>query len=299
MRSVFFDAPNLNILAAPWHWKIVSSLFPPDVAPSNDRAHQKWMAHGQNQHTNAHDEILIALQGCGHYGTQGKVYPCQPGSVFFFNRTDRHDTGYPPSAKGMIHIWIHLLEGSAYALVEKIDKGAKPQILCRVDLFEENVALSMLTQTWRNMRTPNEPLSKFYRSQLVAALYMVVVELVEHSLADPSTHDSFGKRAIRHVTDHVAANKELNFSIDDLALMAGYSKYHFVRLFKKHTGQTVHHFLNGCRLARATDMLAGGHRRKEVAAVLGFKHESSFSRWHKMCLDAARKSARKKEIGLY
>lgn len=285
MNSIFFDRAFQNVLASPWRWRIVSSLFPPEVAPSNSRTHQQWMAQKGSQHQNTHDEVLVALQGRGLYGLQGKVYPCQPGSVFLFNQTDYHDTNYPPHATGMTHLWIHLMDGSAYALIQKIEKGAKPQILCRVDLYEESAALRLFVRTLRNMRVPHEDLLPFHRSQLKAALYLVVVEIVERSLGDSSSDESFSKRVIRRITDHVALNGELGVNIDDLALMAGYSKYHFARLFRRYTGQTVHHFLDGCRLSRAIEMLKQGYRQKEVAAALGFKHESSFSRWHRAHLD--------------
>ena len=116
-----------------------------------------------------------------------------------------------------------------------------------------------------------------------------MVEIVESSLSDTSD-ESFSHRVIRRITDHIALNGELNVNIDDLALMAGYSKYHFARLFRKHTGQTVHHFLDQCRLTRTVDMLAQGRRQKDVAAVLGFRHESSFCRWYKMHLTLKKKA---------
>lgn len=296
MQSILFDEPNQDILTSPWQWRIVSSLFQPDVAPSDDRTHRQWMP--QHQHQNLHhEEILIALQGNGFYGLQNQVYPCQPGSVFLFNLTDFHDNGYSPAATEMTHLWIHLMDGSAYALVQKVSRGTTPQILCRVDFFEESAALRMFLHTWRAMQAPQAAQSKYSRPQLIAELYLVVAEIAERSLMSPSTDDSFSKRVIRRIADHIAANGELNVNIDDLALIAGYSKYHFARLFRKHTGQTVHHFLDGCRLSRTIEMLEQGHRRKEVAAALGFKHESSFSRWHKTRLEAAMGGGRKKATG--
>ena len=286
MTPIFFHKSVQNVLASPWRWRIVSSAFPPEVAPAKSRVHQRWMAQKGNQHQNTHEEIMIALQGRGFCGLQGKIYPCHPGTVFFFNQTDYHDLNYPPYAGGMTHLWIHLMDGSAYALIQKIATGVKPQILCRVDLYEESTALRLFLRTWRDLRMSNENLRPLIPSQLKAELYLVVLEIMERSLGNPSTDEIFSKRVIRRITDHVAVNGELNVNIDDLALMAGYSKYHFARLFRRYTGQTVHHFLDGCRLSRATEMLKQGYRQKEVAAALGFKHESSFSRWHRTHPDA-------------
>jgi len=294
MRTVLFDQPVLDVLASPWRWRIVSSLYEPDVEPVDDRAHIQWMTQEKHQHQNSHEEILVSLAGSGVYGLQGKVYPCQPGTVFLFNQTDYHDTGYPQHASGMTHLWIHMMEGSAYALVQKICGGTTPQIVCRVDIYEESVALRLLTQIWRDLRVSRTVRSQLAQPQLIAALYLVVLEIAERTRSEPSANESFSKRVIRRITDHVALNGELSASIDDLALMAGYSKYHFARLFRKHTGQTVHHFLDGCRLSRANDMLEQGYRRKQVAAALGFQHESSFSRWHKIALAAASGAGRKK-----
>ena len=292
MNSVFLDESIRKVLSSPCQWKVMSTLLPPEIAPADHSVHQQWM--GQYQHQNSHDEILIALQGNGVYGIQEKCYPCLPGHVFLLGQQEFHDTRYPPFASDMTHLWLHLLDGSAYALIQKISRNAKPQILCRVDLYEDSAALRMLIQAWRNLRSTGDAMTPFHRAQLSSALYLVIVEIVERSQFDPEEDDTFSKRVIRRITDHVALNGELSANIDDLALMAGYSKYHFARLFRKHTGQTVHHFLDGCRLSRAIEMLAKGHRQKEVAAALGFKHESSFSRWHKMHLKITSRSNKKK-----
>jgi AraC-like DNA-binding protein len=66
-----------------------------------------------------------------------------------------------------------------------------------------------------------------------------------------------------------------------LAEMSGYSKFHFLRIFRTHTGMYLHDYINFCRLERVARMQKNGCYKKEIASALGFSSLSAFSRWHK------------------
>lgn len=81
--------------------------------------------------------------------------------------------------------------------------------------------------------------------------------------------------AIRHIRTHYAETLE----VDALASLAGLSKFHFLREFKRVTGQTVVTYINNLRVERAVRMLdAGGTTVAAVAAACGFASHSYFSK---------------------
>ncbi len=63
-------------------------------------------------------------------------------------------------------------------------------------------------------------------------------------------------------------------SLDALAKRAGYSRFHFLRLFRDHTGLTPRSFAEGVRARRLAASLATGTRVADAIAEAGFGSES-------------------------
>jgi AraC family transcriptional regulator len=84
---------------------------------------------------------------------------------------------------------------------------------------------------------------------------------------------------LRRVVAHVEANLGEHISLDQLAALAGMSRFHFARQFRISTGQSPMGYVRRTRIERATAIL---RERKmpiaRVAASLGFADESHFSR---------------------
>jgi AraC family transcriptional regulator of adaptative response/methylated-DNA-[protein]-cysteine methyltransferase len=63
-------------------------------------------------------------------------------------------------------------------------------------------------------------------------------------------------------------------SLDALAARSGYSRFHFLRMFRDHTGLTPHSYAEGIRARRLHAALAGGVRVVDAVADAGFGSES-------------------------
>jgi AraC family transcriptional regulator len=82
-------------------------------------------------------------------------------------------------------------------------------------------------------------------------------------------------RVIDHVQGHLAAD----LSLDDLAGVAGLSKFHFLRCFKASTGASPLQYVTDLRLAQARRLLAGSQRpMTEIAAACGFAGTDQLAR---------------------
>ena len=83
-------------------------------------------------------------------------------------------------------------------------------------------------------------------------------------------------RAIDHITNHLTEPHKL----EDVARIACFSPYHFHRIFKAATGETLKSFVKRVRIERAVYLLS--HRKgaslTEVALACGFSSSSDFSR---------------------
>lgn len=70
-----------------------------------------------------------------------------------------------------------------------------------------------------------------------------------------------------------------NLTLEGVARMVGFSKYHFSRLFKAYAGETFYHYLNTVRMASARVMLTDLDKPiTDIAYSVGFQSMSSFGR---------------------
>ena len=74
-------------------------------------------------------------------------------------------------------------------------------------------------------------------------------------------------------------------SLDALATRSGYSRFHFLRMFRDHTGLTPRSYAEGVRAKRLHAALAGGARVADAVAEAGYGSES---RVYEKTGDAAR-----------
>ena len=63
-------------------------------------------------------------------------------------------------------------------------------------------------------------------------------------------------------------------SLDALAVRSGYSRFHFLRMFRDHTGVTPRSYAEGVRARRLQAALAGGARVVDAVADAGYGSES-------------------------
>ena len=84
------------------------------------------------------------------------------------------------------------------------------------------------------------------------------------------------------VLDYIDANFTDNISLDDMADMVGYSKYHFSRLFSEYTKHTFCDYLNLRRIKAAEGLLLNDSLSvTEIAMQSGFSSIATFNRLFK------------------
>ena len=73
-------------------------------------------------------------------------------------------------------------------------------------------------------------------------------------------------------------------TLDMIAGHVGFSKYHFIRLFKEYTGTTFYDYLTNKRIQHAKQLLASNMGITEIAFSCGFNNQTSFCRtFKKVC----------------
>jgi AraC family transcriptional regulator len=103
-------------------------------------------------------------------------------------------------------------------------------------------------------------------------------------LAAPSAEgrpvaDTDKSRSILRVVLQLEAHLDAPLTLDTVAQLAGMSRFHFCRQFRKATGHSFHAFLLRKRIVRAKELLRDGTRPiGDVAVEVGFRDASHFGR---------------------
>lgn len=97
-------------------------------------------------------------------------------------------------------------------------------------------------------------------------------------MTKPDTLLDYGRR-IERVVDHIAAHLDEPMELERLAAVACFSPYHFHRIYRAMTGETVADTLRRLRLHRAAgDLVRGGDGMAAVARRAGYGSVEAFTR---------------------
>lgn len=121
------------------------------------------------------------------------------------------------------------------------------------------------------------------RIKIINALAAVLIFVAEHDFRTPGSAEKYDQKQemVTTIRKYIEATAGKGVSLNDIVRITGYSKFHFLRLFKKYTGQTIYPFIHTCRIKKVKIMLESGCKKKEIAYELGFSDPIAFSHWCK------------------
>jgi AraC family transcriptional regulator len=121
----------------------------------------------------------------------------------------------------------------------------------------------------------HQPLGRLYVDSLAHALATRFL-LLDMPIDQPSARaPALLPRVLRRVREKIEANLEADLSLESLAEETGYSRAHFLRMFRAATGLTPHQYVMELRLARAQECLRhAGSSIVDVAVSCGFASQS-------------------------
>lgn len=97
-------------------------------------------------------------------------------------------------------------------------------------------------------------------------------------------HQKYSEK-FQSVCEYINIHCTENITLDEAAAYAGFSKYHFTRLFKDYTGISFYKYLNKKRILKAQALLIDpGLSVTEAASQSGYTSLSAFIRMFRLCL---------------
>jgi AraC-like DNA-binding protein len=182
----------------------------------------------------------------------------------------------------MMHLWLNLFEKDVVGRLLEI-KGGKIKTTGKQIVLSGAPTARLMSATWDELTVTSSLPHAFRRAKLLAVLSALCMRIVEYGFgkAEPHTQVNFQRQVIATIHRHIATTAGRDVPLAEAARLSGYSKYHFLRLFKQETGQTFHEYVNECRLKKVTAMQLERRTKTEIAEALGFSHLSTYLRWTK------------------
>ena len=202
--------------------------------------------------------LLYCVRGSGWLRVRGREFSAGAGDVLFCPANVEH--GYGAQDEGWEIYWAHF-------------GGRQAETLCHLAGLEaESPLLAFGAQT--AIRERFAALIAALRTAAAVSAWEAAAAL-NHLLLCILRHGGGAgqEQGLAGLVDTGCAD------LDELAARAGYSKYHFCRVFKQQTGYSPWHYITMLRIERARALLLETRQSvKEIAAELGFPNADYFAR---------------------
>lgn len=111
---------------------------------------------------------------------------------------------------------------------------------------------------------------------LILQLFLLLSRHVDRNRNAAAAHSRFKESSLQELIRWTNENYSRKITIEEVAKIAGYSKYHFCSRFKALTGITYMNYLNSVRVSHACLMLRNGESVQAVCRNTGFENTSHF-----------------------
>lgn len=233
-------------------------------------------------HFHEFDKIVILISGNVDYCVEGATYHMQPWDVILVRHHMIHkaiiDRTVPYER---IIIYLDSSYNRAFnpdgKLMECFACAERRQYcLLRPDEREIEIlkdALIRLEESINDTDFGSEILKETMLSQLMIYLNRSMLRDNQMSKNTPEYSEKIAP-ALSYINENISRP----ISIDELADMCYLSRYHFMRIFKAQTGNTVHNYIVQKRLNLAARLIREGQQVSAAAAECGFSDYSAFHR---------------------
>ena len=161
------------------------------------------------------------------------------------------------------------------SILSELDRQPRAELIIRPK-FQDSAIRRLMTLLLEEVRAGG-PSGKLYCDSLAHALairYLLLGERPQNQRADSSV-SALPPYALKRVLERIEHSFESEVSLASLAEEAGYSRGHFLKMFRTSTGMTPHRYLLKRRIDHARSLL----KRQEVnitdiAAYCGFSSQA-------------------------
>lgn len=231
-------------------------------------------------------EIIMPVHGIYEVECDGREYHLRPGDILLICPGALH---HLLACEG--ERWIFQAEMSAVTQLDCVSSFLTllyPCVLVAPDmpgmLYHEFSALFLdITKEYQGRQTLYPAVIHGKLLEMMTALRRSDIALESRQIAATGTKQKEYIEKFTDVCNYIGDNCVQDLTLDQIADRAGFSKYHFSRLFKQFTGISFYKYLNQRRIEHAEKLLIDPEKSiTEVCLASGFTSQSSFIRMFKL-----------------
>jgi len=220
--------------------------------------------------------LHIIVSGKGYVMDGGERRELQAGSGFLYGPGESQNYGTDPDDPWDVR-WVHFIGEGIEQLLSGKGQGEAWLFTLTQQRSRVEQALEKLTRLSEAFESANEPV-------ISSALYEVLAALLHDAGRHRRLAGSGTREKMFEVADYIRANCAGKLNLTSIADKAGYSPYHFTRIFRDAVGKSPTHYMTECRILLAKNLLVSTPLAiKQIAYETGFSQSSYFiSQFHRM-----------------
>lgn len=225
----------------------------------------------------SHDTFSIGAieRGCQVCTIKGSSQNTGPGGLYLINPGETHDGA--PKDGGYRYRMIYPEIGLLREVIEDVTgKPVKGTPAFGTQLLQDEALAGAFHEAHRTLEESNGALeSSQGMFEVLDAMFR------RHGSTIIAPVDTSERTAVRRARDYLIAHYASDVGLEELANVAGLSRAHLIRAFRKEYHITPHSFLTDIRIRQARELLRAGGQPAEIALECGFADQAHFTRHFK------------------
>ncbi|HLK67704.1 MAG TPA: AraC family transcriptional regulator [Bryobacteraceae bacterium] len=221
-----------------------------------------------------HDDFSlgVSLRGGLAFDHRGSKHVAPTGVISAINPSDLHNS-YPANDEGWTIVCLLIPAAIFRNVISEIsERDLVPAFRQRV--IDDALMARRIVHLHRTLELSSDPLER--QSQVLSTCAHLVQR---HTTGASELRSATPERAaVRRARDFLHDCFRRSVSLPELASVAGLSRFHFLRVFRKEVGLTPHAYLNYLRVLEAKRQLIAGRSIADAALGSGFADQSHLAR---------------------
>lgn len=229
-------------------------------------------SHVYERHMHDTYAIGVTLRGIQSFRCRGAVREAAPGDIVAINPAEAHD-GKSGTDGGYAYRMIYVPANWMRAIVDDALEQRGQEVFANAPILKDPVLAERLCAAWDSMA---EPSSSFAGDALLYEALQTLV--IRHGGVRPSDRQSVDEHGMRRVRDYLVSRVEEDIRVQELAELAGMSRFQLTRQFQRAFGLPLHAYHLHLKLEEGKRRLRLAIPIAQVANDLGFADQSHFHR---------------------
>lgn len=213
--------------------------------------------------------FLFLIDGSMSLTYEGKTYLLEPNSLFLIDSKKKFELSENSDGSSVYFVYV---KGKHMDLIYNVfAQSYKSPIIKDAKNLKDPFASLYRNVKEMNYSNLNEEDAKIVINGYLYEFISKVMYEVEKRKFEVSSIDN--------VVNYIYENYQKEITVDQLAKMSGYSKFHFIKLFKAKYNETPARFVNIYRAKRALNVIVAENKTVEQSAYdAGFKDKRALIR---------------------